>query len=108
ADPMCDNAWKQNPSAMWNWNGQLRDGLGGQYESVPSGELCSTGNSTFAAMNTPGDWVAKGVSTNFQLTLTDGSDHGADFLRIYVTKPGFDPTTQRVGWENLDLVTETD
>lgn len=108
ADPMCDYSWKQNPNAMWNWNGQLRDGLGGNYQgAVPDGQLCSAGNSMFNAMNTPGNWVAKGVPSNFKLTLTDGSDHGADFLRIYVSKPGFDPTTQRLGWGNLDLVTQT-
>ncbi|WP_206074570.1 lytic polysaccharide monooxygenase [Antribacter gilvus] len=111
ADPMCAQAWQSSPSAMWNWNGLYQNGLGGQFESrIPSGALCSGGhtqNGLYDAMDRPGRWYAKGVPANFTLTLTDGSDHGADFLRIYVTKPGFDPTTQAVGWGNLDLVKQT-
>ena len=51
--------------------------------------------------------MAKGVPTSFTLTLTDSAKHGADYLRIYVTKAGFDPTTEAIGWDDLDLVKET-
>ena len=31
----------------------------------------------------------------------------ADYLRIYVSKAGFDPTTEALGWDDVDLVKET-
>ncbi|MFC8943135.1 lytic polysaccharide monooxygenase [Streptomyces griseoincarnatus] len=43
----------------------------------------------------------------FHLTLTDQARHGADYLRIYVSKAGFDRTTEALGWDDLDLVKET-
>ncbi|WP_125778060.1 lytic polysaccharide monooxygenase auxiliary activity family 9 protein [Antribacter gilvus] len=111
ADPMCYQAWQANTNAMWNWNGLYREGLAGNYQAgIPSGTLCSGGraeNGRYNALDNPGAWVAKGVPNNFRLTLTDGANHGADFLRIYVSKAGFDPTRQALGWENLDLVKET-
>jgi chitin-binding protein len=110
-DPMCWGAWQHDPNAMWNWNGLYREGVGGRHEAtIPSGQLCSGGR-TFSPrydyMDTPGNWVAKGVPQKFTLTLTDGAQHGADYLRIYVSKAGFDPTTERLGWDDLDLVTQT-
>jgi predicted carbohydrate-binding protein with CBM5 and CBM33 domain len=110
-DPMCWGAWKHDPNAMWNWNGLYREGVGGRHEAtIPDGQLCSGGR-TFSPrydyMDTPGNWVAKGVPSSFKLTLTDGAQHGADYLRIYVSKAGFDPTTERLGWDDLDLVKET-
>lgn len=110
-DPMCWQAWQDDPNAMWNWNGLYRENVGGDHEAaVPSGTLCSGGNTEggrYDSMDTPGEWVAQGVSHSFTLTLTDGANHGADYLRIYVSKPSFDPTTERLGWEHLDLIKET-
>ncbi|KGM12936.1 lytic polysaccharide monooxygenase [Cellulomonas bogoriensis] len=110
-DPMCYGAYQADPSAMWNWNGLYRDNVGGRHEQViPDGTLCSGGNTEggrYDYMDTPGPWIAKDVPHNFTLTLTDDASHGADYLRIYVSKPGFDPTTQSLGWGDLDLVTET-
>ncbi|MGP4110693.1 lytic polysaccharide monooxygenase auxiliary activity family 9 protein [Streptomyces sp. 4N509B] len=109
-DPMCYQAWQADPNAMWNWNGLLRDGVGGNYQAaVPDGTLCSGGNTAggrYAALDEPGPWQAKDVSNTFTMNLLDNSHHGADFIRVYVTKQGFDPTTQRLGWGDLELVTE--
>lgn len=110
-DPMCYQAWQSNPDAMWNWNGLLRDGVGGDFEAaVPDGTLCSgglTANGRYAALDEPGPWQTTDVSHTFTMNLLDNSHHGADFIRVYVTKQGFDPTTQRLGWGDLELVTET-
>ena len=78
--------------------------------SIPNGQLCSGGRTQaprYNALDAVGAWVAKGVPTSFTLTLTDSAKHGADYLRIYVTKAGFDPTTEAIGWDDLDLVKET-
>ncbi|MFC8191778.1 lytic polysaccharide monooxygenase [Cellulomonas sp. NPDC057328] len=111
SDPMCWQAWQANPNTMWNWNGLFREGVGGRHEQViPNGQLCSGGrtqNGLYASLDTPGAWVMKSVPTNFTLTLTDGARHGADYMRVYVSKAGFDPTREALGWDDLDLVKET-
>ncbi|WP_066583487.1 lytic polysaccharide monooxygenase auxiliary activity family 9 protein [Cellulomonas timonensis] len=110
-DPMCWAAFQDNPAAMWNWNGLFREGVAGRHEQViPNGQLCSGGlteGGRYRSMDTPGNWTAKNVPTNFTLTLTDGAQHGADYLKVYITKPGFDPTTQSLGWGDLTLLKET-
>jgi len=110
-DPMCWQAWQADPNAMWNWNGLYRENVGGRHEAViPNGQLCSGGRTfspRYDALDKPGPWVAKTVPTSFTLTLTDSAKHGADYLRIYVSKPGYDPTTEALGWDDLDLVKET-
>lgn len=108
-DPMCWQAWQDNANAMWNWNGLYRDGLAGNYASVGN-RVCSGGgaeNGLYNSLDTPGNWVAKGVGTNVHVRIDDQASHGADFLQIYVTRQGFDPTTQQVGWGDLELVKET-
>ncbi|MEL7976596.1 lytic polysaccharide monooxygenase auxiliary activity family 9 protein [Isoptericola sp. F-RaC21] len=110
-DPMCWAAWQADPSAMWNWNGLYRENVGGEHEAaIPDGQLCSGGRTSagrYDALDTPGDWHTTDVAQQFELTLTDGAQHGADYLRVYVTKEGFDPTTDELGWDDLELVTET-
>jgi predicted carbohydrate-binding protein with CBM5 and CBM33 domain len=110
-DPMCWQAWKADPNAMWNWNGLYRENVGGNHQAViPDGQLCSGGRTfspRYDALDNPGPWVAKGVPTSFTLTLTDSAKHGADYLRIYVSKPGYDPTKKALAWGDLDLVKET-
>jgi chitin-binding protein len=110
-DPRCWQAWKADPNAMWNWNGLFREGVAGNHQAaIPDGQLCSGGRTQaprYNALDAVGPWVAKGVPTSFTLTLTDSAKHGADYLRIYVTKPGFDPTTEAIGWDDLTLLKET-
>ncbi|GIG41376.1 lytic polysaccharide monooxygenase [Cellulomonas phragmiteti] len=110
-DPMCWQAFQANPNTMWNWNGLYRENVGGRHEAViPSGQLCSGGrtqNGLYASLDTPGPWTMTTVPNNFRLTLTDGARHGADYMRIYVSKAGFDPTTSALGWGDLDLIKET-
>jgi predicted carbohydrate-binding protein with CBM5 and CBM33 domain len=102
-DPMCAQAWAANPNAMWNWNGQLQDGVGGAYQArIPDGTLCSNNNPMFAALNAPGPWRAVNKPASFTLNLLDQSSHGADFIRVYVTRQGFNPETQRLGWGDLE------
>jgi len=110
-DPMCWGAWQADPSAMWNWNGLYRENVGGQHQAaIPDGQLCSGGRTEggrYDYLDTPGGWYATGVEHQFELTLTDGANHGADYLQVYVTRQGFDPTTEPIGWDDLELVTET-
>lgn len=110
-DPMCWQAWQANPNAMWNWNGLYQNGLAGNYQgSIPDGELCSGGHAgggIYNALDTTGDWTATPLSTDFTFVNVDEAEHGAVYYRIYISKNSYDPTTQPLGWDDLDLVTET-
>ncbi|WP_026931665.1 lytic polysaccharide monooxygenase auxiliary activity family 9 protein [Glycomyces tenuis] len=107
-DPMCWQAWQADPNAMWNWNGNYLEQVGGDHEgAIPDGQLCSSGQDRYAALDAPGRWQTTPVDQDFTFTNHDQADHGADYYRIYVTEQGFDPTTQALGWDDLELVAET-
>ncbi|PSL57275.1 chitin-binding protein [Saccharothrix carnea] len=107
-DPMCYQAFQANADTMWNWMSALRDGLRGNFQgATPDGTLCSNNLSRNNALNNPGNWRTTSVGSSFQMHLYDQASHGADYFRVYVSKNGFDPKTQRLGWGNLDLVTTT-
>src|SRR5690606_32235816 len=94
-DPMCWQAWQADPNAMWNWNGLHIDGAGG------------TADGRYRALDTPGNWVATNVSNNFTVKLHDQALHGADYIRVYVTRQGYDPLTQPLRWADLELRADT-
>ncbi|TNH31804.1 lytic polysaccharide monooxygenase, partial [Micromonospora orduensis] len=106
-DPMCWQAWQADPAAMWNWNGLFREGVGGNHQAaVPDGQLCSGGRTQsprYNALDTVGAWKTTAVSNNFRLRFFDQASHGADYIRVYVTKQGFNSATQPLGWGNLEL-----
>ncbi|MFE2940665.1 lytic polysaccharide monooxygenase [Streptomyces sp. NPDC059255] len=110
-DPMCWQAWQDNPNAMWNWNGLYRDGSAGNFQAViPNGQLCSGGRTEggrYRSLDTPGAWKTTNISANFRLNLYDQASHGADYFLVYVTRQGFDPTTQPLTWNDLQLVKRT-
>jgi predicted carbohydrate-binding protein with CBM5 and CBM33 domain len=107
-DPMCWQAFQANADTMWNWMSALRDGLGGNYQArTPDGQLCSNGLARNNSLNQPGQWRKTNVGNNFTVRLYDQASHGADFFRVYVSKNGFNPATQSLGWGNLDFITQT-
>ncbi|WP_243705036.1 lytic polysaccharide monooxygenase [Micromonospora sp. KC723] len=107
-DPMCWRAFQANPDTMWNWMSALRDGLRGNFQgTTPNGQLCSNALSRNDSLNQPGPWKTTNVGRNFTIHLYDQASHGADYFRVYVSKNGFNPTTQRLGWGNLDFITQT-
>lgn len=107
-DPMCYQAFQANPDTMWNWMSQLRDGLGGQFQArTPDGQLCSNGLTRNNSVNKPGAWKTTNLSRSFTVQLQDQASHGADYFKVYVSKQGFDPKTQTLGWGNLDYITQT-
>ncbi|MDQ3787630.1 MAG: lytic polysaccharide monooxygenase, partial [Actinomycetota bacterium] len=59
------------------------------------------------SLNNPGAWKTTNISSNFTMRLYDQASHGADFFRVYVSKQGFNPVTQSLGWGNLDFITQT-
>ncbi|MEV4172849.1 MULTISPECIES: lytic polysaccharide monooxygenase auxiliary activity family 9 protein [unclassified Nonomuraea] len=110
-DPMCWQAWQDNTNAMWNWNGLYRDGVGGNHQAaIPNGQLCSAGQTQgarYRSMDTPGAWKTTSLAATFDIRLTDQAYHGADYIRVYITRQGYDATTTPLGWNHLELVRET-
>lgn len=114
-DPMCWQAWEDDPNAMWNWNGLYQNEVGGDHEAAaPDGNLCSGGltyDGRYAAMDAVGEWETTPVDSEFTVHLHDGAVHGADNIMVYVTQDGFDPTTDELTWADLggvdNPVTET-
>ncbi|SFD26764.1 lytic polysaccharide monooxygenase auxiliary activity family 9 protein [Streptomyces aidingensis] len=110
-DPMCWQAWQDNPNAMWNWNGLYKNNVGGNHQAhVPDGRLCSGGhaeNGRYRSLDTPGPWKTTNVGSNFTLHLYDQASHGADYFRVYVTRQGYNPETQPLRWSDLELVRQT-
>lgn len=110
-DPMCWQAWQDNANAMWNWNGLYKNGVGGNHQAaVPDGRLCSGGHAEggrYRSMDAVGPWKTTNIGSNFTLKLYDQASHGADYFRVYVTRQGYDATTQPLRWSNLELVRTT-
>lgn len=108
-DPMCWQAWQANPNAMWNWNGLYREGVAGRHETaIPDGQLCSGGHAEsgrYNSMDVVGDWKATSIGDSFTVSLFDGARHGADYIRVYVSKAGYNPVTTPLKWSDLQLVT---
>jgi lytic cellulose monooxygenase (C4-dehydrogenating) len=109
-DPLCWQAWQDNPNAMWNWNGLYREGLAGNHQGgIPDGQLCSGGlaeNGRYRSMDAVGNWTAAPVGNSFNVRLFDGARHGADYIYVYVSKPGYNPTTTPLKWSDLERVSQ--
>ncbi|GHA73631.1 chitin-binding protein [Streptomyces tendae] len=110
-DPMCWQAWQDNPNAMWNWNGLYRNGSAGDFRAVvPDGQLCSGGRTEsgrYNSLDTVGPWQTTDVADDFTVKLHDQASHGADYFLVYVTEQGFDPATQALTWDSLQQVART-
>ncbi|MGP4111372.1 lytic polysaccharide monooxygenase auxiliary activity family 9 protein [Streptomyces sp. 4N509B] len=110
-DPMCWQAFQANPNTMWNWMSLFRENLNGQFQqNIPNGQLCSAGNAQgglATSLDNPGRWTTTNVGSNFTVQLYDQASHGADYFHVYVTRQGFDPKTERLGWDDLERVHTT-
>jgi lytic cellulose monooxygenase (C4-dehydrogenating) len=109
-DPMCWQAWQADPNAMWNWNGLFREGVAGNHQgAVPDGQLCSGGRTAsgrYNALDAVGNWTATSLGNSFNLRFFDQASHGADYIRVYVTRPGYNPLTQPLRWSDLELAAQ--
>ncbi|MEW2625629.1 lytic polysaccharide monooxygenase [Streptomyces sp. NPDC048106] len=107
-DPMCYQAFQANADTMWNWMSALRNGLAGQFQqATPDGKLCSNNLSNNDSLNKAGAWKATNVGSHFSVHVHDQASHGADYFKAYVSKQGYNPETQTLGWGNLDYITQT-
>ncbi|MDT0446966.1 lytic polysaccharide monooxygenase [Streptomyces johnsoniae] len=78
--------------------------------AIPDGQLCGAGltaDGRYASMDTPGAWQTTDVTDDFTVVFQDQAHHGTDYFQVYVSKQGYDPKTQPLGWDDLELVAET-
>jgi chitin-binding protein len=110
-DPMCAQAWQANPNTMWNWNGLLREGMQGQHEQrIPDNQLCSGGQAEggrYNSLDVAGAWHTTTLDNDFTLHYEDTAVHGGDYYWVYVSKQGYDATTDSLDWADLERVVTT-
>ena len=108
-DPMCEQAWAAEPQALYDWmEVNLGDVAGRHLEQIPDGQLCAAGRDKYAAFDVPGNWPATVMAPDsdglYNVQFYATAPHAAQYFRFYVSREGFDPLTQRLGWDDLELV----
>ncbi|WP_108934111.1 lytic polysaccharide monooxygenase auxiliary activity family 9 protein [Streptomyces ardesiacus] len=109
-NPACRAALDQSGStALYNWFAVLDSNAGGRGAGyVPDGTLCSAGDRSpydFSAYNAPrGDWPRTHLTSGATIPVrySNWAAHPGDF-RVYLTKPGWSPTSE-LGWDDLELI----
>jgi chitin-binding protein len=110
-DPMCYRTYHENANAIGAWKAVYANNTGDNYQQViANGEICSAGGqgeTNYRPLDRPGPWKMTNIGSNFTIDIYDEARHGADWLEVYVTKQGFNPEYQLIGWDDLELVKKT-
>jgi len=106
---MCQQAWGSNPQALYDWmEVNLGDVAGRHREQIPDGTLCGAGREKYTAFDVPGPWPATSLQPDaeglYPITFHATAPHEARYFRFYLTRDGFDPLTERLDWDDLELV----
>jgi len=106
---LCDRAWRENSQALYDWNGvRVAGATDRPQDFIPDGRLCSANDDTYRFVDEPSaDWPATELTPdaagNYRMTWYSSAPHETDYYRVYVTKPGFDPT-EPLAWSDLELI----
>ncbi|CAM2064876.1 Lytic polysaccharide monooxygenase [Sulfidibacter corallicola] len=81
--------------------------------AVPDGTLCAGGDSAKAGMDVPHpDWQVQYLELDdqgrFEFRYYAATPHDPSYFQFFLTKPGFDPATETLTWDHLDLVDEVE
>ncbi|MDQ0737257.1 lytic polysaccharide monooxygenase [Pseudomonas sp. W4I3] len=75
---------------------------------VPDGQLCSAGDDKKDGLNrVSADWYRTDVipkQGKMDVRIIGTAPHVPSFARVFLTKPGFDPTTAPLTWDKLTLI----
>lgn len=79
--------------------------------TVPDGTLCAGGHDKKSGMDLPSvHWQRTEVTPNangdIKIRYRAETPHNPSFWKFYLSKPGFDPSTDVLKWADLDLVQE--
>jgi len=108
-DPMCIQAWAADPQSLYDWmEVNIGDAAGRHQELIPDGQLCSAGREKYAAFDEPGDWPTRALEPDseglYSVDFFATAPHAAEYFRFYLSREGFDPIVDRLGWDDLELV----
>ena len=108
-DPMCQLAWAAESQALYDWMEVNRAAVAGRHrEEIPDGTLCAGGREKYAVFDTPGPWpataIVRAADGLYPVTFYATAPHEAQYFRFYLTREGFDPLTERLDWDDLELV----
>ena len=75
---------------------------------IPDGKLCSAGDDKKAGLNrVSSDWfqtVVTPVNGMMTVRIIGTAPHVPSFAKVFLTKPGFDPTQSPLTWKDLTLI----
>ncbi|WP_411075949.1 lytic polysaccharide monooxygenase [Streptomyces sp. cmx-4-7] len=109
-NPACRAALDESgASSLYNWFAVLDSNAGGRGPGyVPDGKLCSAGDRSpydFTGYDAArADWPRTHLSSGktIQVKHSNWAAHPGSF-RVYLSKPGYSPTTE-LGWDDLELI----
>lgn len=93
--------------ALYDWNGINQGAANDRHqEIIPDGTLCAGGRELFKGMNLArNDWPTTTIFPNgsgqVEFTWLATAPHATKYLKIYITKPTYDPT-QPLKWSDLE------
>lgn len=103
----------QYPGQQWNEVAKLIAAPGYNdleivKQHVPDGQLCSAGDSKKNGLNIASDdWYRTDVTPNnglMDVRIIGTAPHVPSFAKVFLTKPGFDPTRSPLTWSDLALI----
>lgn len=98
--------------SLYDWNGVNQGGANGQHQAVvPNGALCAGGKALFRGYDLArSDWTATpwtpSADGRYEFRYHATAPHATQYLRFYLTRPGFDPATRPLEWRDLEPVAE--
>jgi len=107
---MCAKQWAANSQALYDWNGLNIGNAAGRHRAlIPNGKLCSANRPEYATLDEPSArWVPKQLTKHanglYHFEYTATAPHRTAYFRYYLTKQGFNIATDRLGWDDLELV----
>ena len=105
---MCWQAWQADPQRDVELERPVPRGRGrqppGRHPGRPAVQRRPHPGGRYDALDTVGDWQATVDRQQLQRQAVRPGQHGADYIRVYVTRQGFNPLTQPLGWADLELV----
>ncbi|RXJ71435.1 spindolin [Veronia nyctiphanis] len=80
-------------------------------QAVPNGLLCSGGDPDKKGMSLPSaDWQTTPIDPaqngKLRLTYRASTPHNPSYWKIYLSNTSFNPATDELGWDDVDLIAE--
>ncbi len=103
----CIEAANYSKQALYDWNGVRLATANDQHrEKIPDGKLCSAGDVTFSALDSPRDdlpatTIAPDGQGDLNLDFRVTAPHATKYFRLHITDQGYDPE-EPLAWSTLE------